>query len=50
MENTHIGSSLDDFLQEEAMLEEATDVAINRVMAWKIFEETYNLNLALNSR
>jgi hypothetical protein len=35
----HIGSSFDDFLAEEAMLEEATAVAIKRVIAWQIAQE-----------
>ena len=34
----HVGSSLDDFLQEEGLLEEATAVAIKRVLAWQIAE------------
>ncbi|MGE5771418.1 MAG: XRE family transcriptional regulator, partial [Hyphomicrobiales bacterium] len=35
----NIGSSLDDFLQEEAILEEVTAVALKRVIAWQIAEE-----------
>lgn len=35
----HLGSSLDDFLVEEAMLEEATATAVKRVIAWQIGEE-----------
>ena len=34
----HVGSSFDDFLQEEGLLEEATAVAIKRVLAWQIAE------------
>ena len=34
-----IGSSFDDFLQEEAMLNEVTAVALKRVTAWQIAEE-----------
>lgn len=34
-----IGSSFDDFLQEEAMLDEVTAVALKRVIAWQIAEE-----------
>src|SRR5690606_42140632 len=34
--NQHVGSSFDDFLQEEGLLEEATAVAIKRVLAWQI--------------
>ncbi len=35
-ENPHIGSSLEDFLAEEGRLEEATEIAIKRVLAWQI--------------
>jgi predicted XRE-type DNA-binding protein len=45
MSNPHIGSSFDDFLQEEAMLETATAVALKRVIAWQIAEEMKNQNL-----
>ena len=36
MSKKHIGSSFDDFLAEEAMLEEATATAVKRVIAWQI--------------
>ena len=39
MGKKNIGSSFDDFLQEEAILEDATDVALKRVIAWQIAEE-----------
>ena len=39
MGKKHFGSSFDDFLAEEAMLEEATAVAIKRVIAWQIAQE-----------
>ena len=39
MGKQNIGSSIDDFLQEEAMLEEVTAVALKRVIAWQIAEE-----------
>jgi DNA-binding Xre family transcriptional regulator len=32
--NKHVGSSFDDFLAENGRLEEATAVAIKRVIAW----------------
>jgi len=35
----HIGSRFDDFLADEAMLEQATAVAIKRVIAWQIAQE-----------
>lgn len=37
--NPHIGSNLDDFLAEEGLLEEATEHAIKRVLAWQIEQE-----------
>jgi len=36
MTNPHIGSTFDDFLQEEGLLEEVTAQAIKRVLAWQI--------------
>ena len=45
-ENLHIGSSFDDFLTEEAILEEVTAVATKRVIAWKISEGMSSLNLS----
>ncbi len=35
-DNLHIGSSLDDFLEEEGILEEINLIAIKRVLAWQI--------------
>jgi DNA-binding Xre family transcriptional regulator len=37
--NAHVGSSFDEFLTEEAMLEETTAVAMKRVIAWQIERE-----------
>ncbi|MFL9865341.1 Fis family transcriptional regulator [Paraburkholderia fungorum] len=39
MANKHIGSDFDDFLAEEAMLEDATATAMKRVIAWQIEQE-----------
>lgn len=39
MGKKNIGSSFDDFLQDEAILEDATAVALKRVIAWQIAEE-----------
>lgn len=39
LKRKHIGSSFDDFLAEEAMLEEATATAVKRVIAWQIEQE-----------
>ena len=38
-QSPHIGSSFDDFLAEDAMLEEVSAVAIKRVVAWQIAQE-----------
>jgi predicted XRE-type DNA-binding protein len=34
--NLHIGSSFEDFLDEEGILEECTHIAIKRVIAWQV--------------
>jgi antitoxin HicB len=34
--NPHIGSSLEDFLKEEGIYEDATNYAVKRVLAWQI--------------
>ena len=39
MNKKNIGSSFDDFLQEEAILDASTAVALKRVIAWQIAEE-----------
>jgi len=39
MAKKNIGSSFDDFLKEEAMLEEVTAVAMKRAIAWQIAQE-----------
>lgn len=39
MSKKNIGSSFDDFLKEEAMLDDATAIALKRVIAWQIAEE-----------
>ena len=38
MGKKNIGSSFDDFLKEEAMLEDATALALRRVISWQIAE------------
>jgi antitoxin HicB len=35
----HIGSTLDSWLEEEGILEEATNAAIKSVLAWQLAEE-----------
>ena len=39
MAKKNVGSSFDDFLQEEAILEEVTAVAMKRVISWQIAQE-----------
>ena len=39
MSKENIGGRFDDFLNDEAMLEGATAVALKRVIAWQIAEE-----------
>jgi antitoxin HicB len=34
--NPHIGSTLDDFLREEGIFEDATNYAIKKVLAWQV--------------
>lgn len=45
MKAKNIGSSFDDFLKEEAILDEATAVAVKRVIAWQIEQEMKSQNL-----
>jgi hypothetical protein len=45
MNEKHIGSRFDDFLAEQAILEESTATAIKRVLAWQISEEMKNQHL-----
>jgi predicted XRE-type DNA-binding protein len=46
MASKHIGSSFDDFLAEEGRLEEATAIAMKRVIAWQIAQEMKAQNLS----
>lgn len=39
MKTQNIGSSFDDFLQEEVMLDETTAVAVKRVIAWQVAQK-----------
>ncbi len=38
IEDKHIGSSLEEFLQDEGRLEETRQVAVKRVLAWQLQE------------
>lgn len=44
--NKHLGSSLDDFLSEEGILDAAEAHAIKRVIAWQIEEAMKERNLS----
>jgi hypothetical protein len=39
MSKKHIGSNFDEFLAEEALLDDATATAVKRVIAWQIEQE-----------
>ena len=39
MSKKHVGSNFDDFLAEEALLEEATATAVKRMIAWQMEQE-----------
>ena len=45
MNKKHIGTDFDDFLAEEAMLQETTAVAMKRVIAWQIAQEMQTQHL-----
>ena len=36
IDTTHVGSSFDDFLEEEGILAEVSAIALKRVLAWQI--------------
>lgn len=43
--NPHIGSSLEDFLAEEGLLEECTNTALKRVLAWQVEQAMHERGL-----
>ena len=45
MSKKNIGSSFDDFLKEESLLESSTAIALKRVIAWQIAKEMKAQNL-----
>lgn len=45
MDKKHLGSTLEDFLAEEGRLEEATQTAIKRVIAWQIEQAMKTANI-----
>jgi len=46
MSNENIGSSLQDFLEEEGILEDASHVALKRVISFQILEAMEKLELS----
>ncbi len=44
--NPHIGSDLEDFLADNGTLDEATAVAVKRVISWQIEESMKTQNLS----
>ena len=48
IDSTHVGSSFDDFLEEEGILAEVSALALKRVLAWQIAQamETQGFNKA----
>jgi antitoxin HicB len=46
MKNKHIGSSFDDFLEEECLLAETEAVAVKRVITFQLEEEMKARNLS----
>lgn len=45
MNNPYIGSNFDEFLAEEALLDDATATAVKRVISWQIEQEMKVQNL-----
>lgn len=45
MKKKHIGSSFDDFLEEEGILEECKEEATKRVLVWQLEQEMKKQNL-----
>ncbi len=39
LKKKHVGSDFDEFLEQEAMLEDVTATAVKRVIAWQIEQE-----------
>ncbi len=46
IDNPHVGSSLDDLLEEEGVLSEVNAVALKRVLAWQVSQEMSNRGLS----
>ena len=48
MSQENMGSSIDDFLQEEGILEEAQTLAVKEVVAWQLAEAMKERKLSKN--
>ena len=48
MSKKHVGSSIDDFLKEEGIFEEAQAQAIKEVVAWQLAEAMREKNISKN--
>jgi len=46
MSKTHLGSSVDDFLKEEGVFEEAQAQAVKEVVAWQLAEAMKTRNIS----
>jgi hypothetical protein len=46
LENQHIGSDFDDFLNEDGILEEAAAAAVKRVVVWQLTEAMKRLHIS----
>lgn len=44
--NPHIGSSLDELLEEDGVLAEVSVIALKRVLAWQVAQAMSNLGLS----
>jgi antitoxin HicB len=44
MNKKHLGSSIDDFLKEEGIFEEAQSQAVKEVVAWQLAQAMKNKN------
>jgi len=45
-DNPHIGSALDDLLEEDGLLAEAHAIAVKRTLAWQVKQEMENEKLS----
>ena len=48
MSNKHLGSSIDDFLREEGIFEEAQTQAVKEVVAWQLAEAMRKKGISKN--